>query len=58
MTRFTQIRNSQDYKNIVIELENRAFSCGRSILPNPTVRKNVDMRKDHPGIKSVYAGER
>ncbi|MDC5568438.1 hypothetical protein ACG9XL_17240 [Acinetobacter nosocomialis] len=58
MSRFMQIRNSNDYHSIVVELEARAFAHGLSILPNPSIRKDEDIRKDFPTIKSVEAGER
>ncbi len=53
MTRFTQIRSSQDYKKIILELEKLALSCGRSIIHNPTVRSLEDIHKDHPKAKTV-----
>lgn len=55
MTRFTQIRSSQDYKKIILELEKLALSCGRSFVPNPTVRSQEDVHKDHPSSKSINA---
>lgn len=57
-TRFSQIRTNQDYRNIIFELERKAFNSGLSILPNTTVRDYEDLEQDHPNIKSVYAGER
>ncbi|ENU52619.1 hypothetical protein FPK40_20640 [Acinetobacter baumannii] len=53
MTRFSQIRTSQDYRNIIVELENLAFMNHRTILPNPTVRTDKDLREDHPTIRAV-----
>ncbi|MEN8290573.1 hypothetical protein ABFP12_17205 [Acinetobacter baumannii] len=50
MTRFSQIRSSQDYRNIIVELENLAFMHGHTILPNPTVRSDKDLKEDHPTI--------
>ncbi|WP_098728645.1 hypothetical protein [Acinetobacter baumannii] len=50
MTRFSQIRSSQDYRNIIVELENLAFMNHRTILPNPTVRSDKDLKEDHPTI--------
>lgn len=55
MTRFTQIRSSQDYKDIVLELENLAFSRALSITPNSTVRPDADILKDHPNVKAIEA---
>lgn len=55
MTRFTQIRSSQDYKKIILELEKLALSCERSFVPNPTVRTKEDLRKNHPRSKSINA---
>lgn len=52
-SRFSQIRNGQDYRNIVVELEKLALSNGLSILPNTTVRKDKDLKKDHPSIKAA-----
>ncbi|MBJ8481050.1 hypothetical protein I6M70_16960 [Acinetobacter pittii] len=58
MSRFMQIRNSTDYHSIVVELEARAFAHGLSILPNTSIRKDEDLLKDFPAIKSVDKGER
>ncbi|WP_214287272.1 hypothetical protein [Acinetobacter pittii] len=58
ISRFMQIRNSTDYHSIVVELEARAFAHGLSILPNTSIRKDEDLLKDFPAIKSVDKGER
>ncbi|MCS4297514.1 MULTISPECIES: hypothetical protein [Acinetobacter] len=53
MSRFTQIRNKQDYTILVEELESRALQHKLSFLPNPTVRDREELLKAHPGSKSI-----
>lgn len=49
---FTQIRNSQDYHKLIVELENLAFTNELSVYPNSSIRSREELEKDHPGLKA------
>lgn len=49
ISKFAQIRNGDDYKKIVIELEKLALDNKLVFVVNPSVRK--DISKDHPSIE-------
>lgn len=53
VSRFAQIRDSDDYITIIVELEKLALKNNLSFVPNPTVRKEEDLIKDHPSSKQL-----
>ncbi|MBJ9483496.1 hypothetical protein [Acinetobacter baumannii] len=48
---FSQIRSSQDYNKLIVELEKLAISNKLSFAPNSSIRSKEDLVKDHPGSK-------
>ncbi|MDI9761182.1 hypothetical protein, partial [Acinetobacter baumannii] len=50
---FSQIRNSQDYHKLILELENLALSNKLSISPNLSIRSKEDLKKDHPNLREI-----
>lgn len=53
VSKFTQIRNDQDYKSLIVELERLALKNRLSFLPNTTIRAKEDVLKDHPNTESI-----
>ncbi|EOQ75653.1 hypothetical protein [Acinetobacter lactucae] len=50
---FSQIRNSQDYYKLILELEKLALSNKLSISPNLSIRSKEDLVKDHPDAETI-----
>lgn len=50
ISRFSQIRTGEDYREIVVELEKLALGNKLHFRTNLNIRSEEDIHKDHPGV--------